>query len=39
MVFKDFCTLVEKWRKEGIRLKIKDLSTNEADNNSIQNSA
>lgn len=32
MDFKDFCTLVEEWRKEGIRLKIKDLSTNEADN-------
>ena len=27
MEFKDFCTLVKGWKKLGIKLKIKDLTT------------
>ena len=31
MDFKEFCTIVKKWKEQGIKLKIKDLNTNETD--------
>ncbi len=32
MDFKEFCTIAKKWKEQGIKLKIKDLNTNETDN-------
>lgn len=29
MDFKEFCTIVKEWRKQGIKLEIKNLNTNE----------